>query len=49
MLCLLLYPLHQRHAWLRFLRVLQYPSFRITAAFDTALVLGYRLESHGAP
>ncbi len=40
MLYLLLYPLHEKYPWLRFLRVLQYPSFRITAAFATALALG---------
>jgi len=40
MLYLLLYPLHELHPALSWLRVLQYPSFRITAAFATALLLG---------
>ncbi len=40
MLYLLLYPLHETFRHLRFLRVLQYPSFRITMAFATALLLG---------
>ena len=45
MLYLLLYPLHQLHPALSWLRVLQYPSFRITAAFATAL--GQELDLMG--
>ena len=40
MLYLLLFPLHDTHPALSWLRVLQYPSFRITAAFATALLIG---------
>ena len=40
MLYLLLYPLHETVPWLSWLRVLQYPSFRITGAFLTALLVG---------
>jgi phospho-N-acetylmuramoyl-pentapeptide-transferase len=40
MLYHLLFPLHDKVAWLSFLRVLQYPTFRITAAFATALLIG---------
>ena len=40
MLYWLLFPLHQKVAWLSWLRVLQYPSFRMTCAFATALLLG---------
>lgn len=57
MLFLLLYPLHEKYTWLSWLRVLQYPSFRITMAFSLALLLGLaigprliaylRLKQHG--
>jgi len=40
MLYLLLYPLHDKAGWLSFLRVFQYPSFRIVAAFAVALGIG---------
>ena len=57
MLYLLLYPLHSKYPWLHWLHVLAYPSFRIVAAFSTALALGLaigprliaylRLKQHG--
>lgn len=57
MLFLLLYPLHEKYTWLSWLRVLQYPSFRITMAFSLALLIGLaigprliaylRLKQHG--
>jgi len=56
MLYVLLYPLHTI-PWLSWLRLLQYPSFRILCAFATAMVLGLvmgprliawlRLKQHG--
>lgn len=57
MLFHLLHPLHEQVAWLSWLRVLGYPSFRILAAFTTALLIGLllgprmiawlRLKQHG--
>jgi len=39
MLYLWLYPLHDKATWLSWLRVLQYPTFRITLAFAFALAI----------